>query len=181
MQDHGAPTRLLDWTYSFFIAAYFAISEAKGDCWIWALRQDRLNAEAEKLLRTRRPAVYAALRRFVARRTQPHFDAAFDRGVDFAYSISPFNLNERLTIQQGVFVCPGNLKKPFRANLEAVGLGREHSFPIRVRKSCHRDILLALHKMNIHSGSLFPGFDGFAKSLKTKMLLLSYRPSTMEE
>jgi len=181
MQHHGAPTRLLDWTYSYFIAAYFAISDAKDDCWIWALRQDQLNRKVEQKFQKSKKAVHKALRHFITRRTQVHFDATFNQGIDFAYSISPFNLNERLTIQQGVFVCPGNLRKSFQDNLKAVKLDRKNSFPICIRKACHRDILLALHKMNIHSATLFPGFDGFAKSLKTKMLLLSYRPSTMEE
>jgi hypothetical protein len=181
MQHHGAPTRLLDWTYSFFVAAFFAVSQSPGDSYIWALRIDRLNRQVEDRFHRGDPRVYRALRAFVRRRTQANFDAAFNRGKDFAYAVSPFHLNDRLTIQQGVFVCPGNPGRPFMENLEAVRLPREDSFKICIRRSCRRDILLALHKMNIHSATLFPGFDGFAESLNTKMLLLAYRPSTMEE
>jgi hypothetical protein len=44
MQHYGAPTRLLDWTYSFYIATFFALSEAtsnppdkRSPCVVWAL------------------------------------------------------------------------------------------------------------------------------------------------
>lgn len=36
MRHCGAPTRLMDWTYSFFIAVYFALAE-KLDGVVWAL------------------------------------------------------------------------------------------------------------------------------------------------
>ena len=36
MQHHGAPTKLLDCTYSFPVAAYFAAREADTDFAIWA-------------------------------------------------------------------------------------------------------------------------------------------------
>ena len=38
MQHHGAPTRLLDFTYSIYVAAYFALESADSDCAVWAVR-----------------------------------------------------------------------------------------------------------------------------------------------
>src|SRR3989304_1877564 len=37
MQHYGAPTRLLDFTYSVYVAAYFAVEEAEDDCVVWAV------------------------------------------------------------------------------------------------------------------------------------------------
>ena len=38
MQHHGAPTRLLDFTYSVYVAAYFALENADSDgCAVWAV------------------------------------------------------------------------------------------------------------------------------------------------
>jgi hypothetical protein len=36
MQDHGAPTRLLDFTWSPYVAAFFALHNTTGEGVIWA-------------------------------------------------------------------------------------------------------------------------------------------------
>lgn len=42
MRHYGAPTRLFDWTYSFWVALYFALESAEtgGKCAVWALDID---------------------------------------------------------------------------------------------------------------------------------------------
>src|SRR5262249_34089208 len=51
MQHHGAPTRLLDFNYSIYIASYFALEKAEEDCAVWALRGPWALQESAKLLR----------------------------------------------------------------------------------------------------------------------------------
>jgi len=46
MRHYGAPTRLMDWTWSFYVAVFFAMHdippESEDNCAVWALNLDEL-------------------------------------------------------------------------------------------------------------------------------------------
>jgi hypothetical protein len=88
--------------------------------------------------------------------------------------MSPFSLNERLSIQQGVFLCPGNVLRPFEDNL--LGLLSQYKqkdklkkliFTFTENKKFRKEILQYLHRMNINTATLYPGLQGFAMSMKS--------------
>jgi hypothetical protein len=89
-------------------------------------------------------------------------------GFTLVAPLQPFRMNQRLVIQQGLFLCPGNIMLSFEANL--LSFASDPDFSNRVHKfqipnSLRLDALAALNKMNINQATLFPGIDGFAQSL----------------
>jgi hypothetical protein len=87
----------------------------------------------------------------------------------FVKTENPFHLNERLTAQQGAFLCPADLSSRFVDNLKAMdGWDSKNN----LRKLClelspieARTFARKLKDMNISFAALFPGLDGFAKSI----------------
>jgi hypothetical protein len=167
MQHHGAPTRLLDWTYSIYVAGYFALESAQGDSAIWALDYEWIRAQARKMLKDRDPTATYTTPERATEADMPMFRNVFMtppfKGMVAA--INPFRLTERLTIQKGFFLCPGDISIPFEENLTQMKGWREHVVKVVVRKSARREGLRSLFQMNTDRSTLFPGLDGFARSL----------------
>ncbi len=169
MQHHGAPTRLLDFTYSIYIAAYFALEAADTDCAILAIHGPWLAKESIRALGKAGKQNLNTLKTPTDTGQEQVINLAFFSPpfARTASPLNPFRLNERLRVQKGIFIVPGDPTTGFMDNLRALpGYDSAgHMLQIVIPISMRREALQQLHNMNISRTSLFPGLDGYARSL----------------
>ena len=187
MQHHGTPTRMIDWTYSPFIATYIALETAQGDAAVWALNGEWLEREANRVVpqvapHLPRPSDYDKSRdaETFQRLFMPQLLRSPGRPAAFVYTVNPLLLNRRLSIQQGVFTAVGDVTKSFVANLAKYKGTRENLVKVVIDRNVGREMLSVLHRMGINRSSLLPGLDGFAWSLRTKMHALRQTRGTIQ-
>jgi hypothetical protein len=180
MQHHGAPTRLLDFTYSIYVAAYFALEKAKSgkaksDYAIWAVdgvwlmdqTMKRLRGDKNKNENTKEAA------KWLPEPTQEYHELVYNtllseqQSTKFVFFANPFRLNLRLNTQNGAFIAPGTVSDSFMKNLLALKghEQRENCIKIVIPHGLREEALEQLFYMNISRKSLFPGLDGYAGSL----------------
>ena len=186
MRHYGSPSRLLDFTYSFYIALYFAVYRAKKDkdsCivainWKWLVEKvekDLLeNHKRKKNLYFQSPEVFHKYAMVHFSKMRP----SIIRGPrPYIIPVRPYRSNERIHMQQGLFLCPANVNLSFEGNLidRSFSSGTELKNNIKkiiIPKNLIPEIFLELNKMNIGSETLFTGLSGYAESL----IKLLYKP-----
>jgi hypothetical protein len=187
IQHYGGPTRLLDFTHSFYVAAFFAVERSTTNSAIWCVNATRLD---DLSIERRRDETLDDVRQKLVAIANSHLaDTVPSSRVII---VDPFRLHERAALQQGCYLFPCDVSKPFETNLYT-GLG--HSLPVsadrleseallkvhddelsrydvikvEVPKLFNLDVLMDLRRMNISSATLFPGLDGYARSLNYHM------------
>jgi hypothetical protein len=153
MQHHGAPTRLIDFTWSPYVAAFFALERTVEDGVVWAMNPARVESS-----RHTQPARMDP-------RAVGNFDRYFLKGNRrFIWMGEPHTMNRRLIAQSGTFAVPGVLNLP----IERI-LGDAHQnntlAKIILRNEVREHGMRELYRMNITYATLFPDLDGLAKSM----------------
>jgi len=206
LREYGGPTRLLDLTTSFYIAAFFAIEDAKQDACVWAIdsiqpfekaRQIGFNPIPDKDIKGYGTQIRRYLESFVT---------DLGKKSSLVLPITPPKLNERQAIQKGIFLFPCDISQSFESNLcqtfdfpfntldsenaDHINLTTQKipqsfssarkvvkiNLPIKLYRKAIKD----LHQMNIDAASLFPGLDGFAQSLKFYIRLMENTNTTLK-
>jgi hypothetical protein len=186
MQHYGAPTRLLDFTHSFYFASYFACEEVTEDAAVWCLNLKRIfnniglfDQIVSNEIKFETTYPYHIMPDYLKNRKTPGLVV-----------IEPEIQNERLHLQQGLFLCPRDFAISFMEELSYMtNISRDefidvnsdsiavfdHQLPnledydvlkIEIDKMVQKQVLNELKKMNVSSATLFPGLDGFSRSLK---------------
>lgn len=173
MQHYGAPTRLVDFTYSIYAASYFALEHTCGKPFeVFAVDLSwAINECAKKFPRDKDAEHFFKHLIGEEEKERVDFIKYFMTPplTNFVCPFNPFRLTERITIQKGLFLCPGNVDETFDNNLKSLpGWEKEENVVKFVLEFNEEEIIKArehLFDLNITRATLFPGLEGFAKSL----------------
>jgi len=166
-KHHGLPTRLLDWSYSPYVAMHFAtvnFREFDSDGVIWCVDYQKTNEllppPLRDILKSDDANIFTTEMLNRVATTLNDFDAL---GGDFLVFFEPPSLDERIVNQFALFSLPSSAK----ISLEDLLNRRESMYRrIIIPAELKWEVRDKLDQANITERVLFPGLDGLSQWLK---------------
>jgi hypothetical protein len=166
-KHHGLPTRLLDWTYSPYVAMHFVTHDLRHfdeDGAIWCADYRRMNAclpePLREMLQNENVNIFTTEMLDRVAPTLDRFDSLSQS--DFVTFFEPPSLDERIVNQFALFSLPSSATMSLRQLLE----NREAHRKIIIPATLKWEIRDKLDQANITERVLFPGLDGLSLWLK---------------
>jgi hypothetical protein len=159
MQHHGAPTRLLDWSLSPYVALYFAVSgEPDADAALWYFDQSK-TWEAFCARYGIAPTAFYDYRVLPSTElTNPTSE------TPFLFCARKKMRSAREIAQQGVFTFADQLLADHQDTLVRISNGT--CGRIRIPAALKLECGWRLRTMNLTPAALFPGVDGVCQSIR---------------
>lgn len=155
MQQYGAPTRLLDWTESPYVACYFAVAELRSeDGAVWAFDPQMLLPEPSETIRIPPGTKLYHNNNFINPSAQLNL-----------FSILFRTATSRMVAQQGNFTVCHQILGLHDQIMADHPKGKGKLWKLIIPARYKSKFLSRLRAMNITAGSLFPGADGLGRSI----------------
>lgn len=157
MQHYGVPTRLLDWTESILIAAYFAIyKEPESSATVWGLCPTKLNADQF-------PGKVTGDKIFTTHGIESMIKPAFRSDApneEKVAALSPKQVDVRMLIQLSTFTIHGT-----RTPLQEMANSSQFLFRIDIPADAKTSIGGTLSSLGIKDSNLFPDLEHLARQI----------------
>ncbi len=180
MQHFGTPTRLIDFSFSPYVSAFFAIHRTGTDSAVWAIYPPKFDHDDSITLID--GSVLNPKEMWM--RTKKSYEKNFLPGTNnFLVMGEPEKMNQRIIAQAGTFVVPGVLDKPVESIITDNYVDGEKCVKkIILKKEIRDEAMRDLYRSNITEATLFPGIDGMARSLAFDLEIhWAYNPKTMKK
>ena len=194
MQHYGARTRMLDFSYSIYVALFMALDESYSDkSAVWAINKSVLEkavVEKYKKEKGQNSVSQSDLEDYIYREATDAINRGFDKYSEaLLFATRPHMSNERINRQQGLFIIPSIVSREFDEILKSYydatltlewpvdnvvdasrtwGPDSVAVMKILVPLKLKYSILNALDQMNITPETMYPGLDGLARSMSKR-------------